>query len=91
MGSSKTVMKVVRVRPESALKVLRAIAQPRGYRVWGEGSGGQLLLAKYLRSSRNTVTVQPLDGKRTVIQKEKLTKVDVQWVAEQEKGTEEKQ
>lgn len=80
----KTVIKVVRVKPEGALKVLRAIAEPRGYRVWGEGGGGHLLLAKYLRSSSRTVTIQPLSGNRKTIEKKNLTPVDAAWVTEQE-------
>jgi hypothetical protein len=86
IGGSRSVMHVVRVRPEGSLKVLRAIAQPRGYRVWGEGGGGQLLLAKLLRSSRTSITIQPLGRKRMVIKTKNLTPVDAKWVEEQKKA-----
>lgn len=83
LGSSKTVMNVVRVQPENSLEVLRAIAEPRGYHVWGEGSKN-LVIAKYLSSSSRGVTIQPLTGKRTTIKREALTPVDEAWVSEQE-------
>jgi hypothetical protein len=83
LGSSKTVMNVVRVRPENSLDVLKAIAEPRGYHVWGEGSQ-HLVIAKYLSSSSRSVTIQPLSGKRTTIKREVLTPVDEEWVSAQE-------
>jgi hypothetical protein len=76
-------MNVVRVRPENSLDVLKAIAEPRGYHVWGEGSQ-HLVIAKYLSSSSRSVTIQPLSGKRTTIKREVLTPVDEEWVSAQE-------
>ncbi len=83
LGASKTVMKVVRVRPEGALELLRAIAEPRGYHVWGEG-GEQLVVAKYLSSSSRSIAVQSIAGKRKTIKRSALTPVDEEWVSEQE-------
>ncbi len=83
LGSSKTVMKVVLVRPENSLAVLRSIAEPRGYYVWGEGSK-RLVVAKYLSSSSRNVTVQSIAGKRATIKRSALTAVDEEWVSNQE-------
>lgn len=83
LGGSKTVMKIVRVNPKDSLPLLRELAEPRGYRVWGEGSQ-QLVLAKHMSSSSRTVRIEPLSGKRTEIKKSLLTKVDLKWVTEQE-------
>lgn len=83
LGSSKTVMNVVRIRPEDSLDVLKAIAAPRGYHVWGEGSQ-HLVIAKYLSSSSRGVTIQPLTGKRTTIKRQALSPTDEEWVSTQE-------
>lgn len=83
LGGSKTVMKIILVSPEGGLELLREIAEPRGYRVWGEGSQ-QFVLAKFKSSSSKTVRIEPLSGKRTEIKKTLLTEVDLKWVAEQE-------
>ena len=83
LGGSKTVMKLTIVSPEGSLELLRKIAEPRGFHVWGEGSKN-LVIAKYLRSSSKDVTLQPLEGKRKTIKRASLTAVDEQWVSKQE-------
>lgn len=59
LGGSKTVMKITLIDPEGGLELLRKIAEPRGYHVWGEGSQ-QLVLAKYVSSSSKTVKIELL-------------------------------
>ena len=83
LSGSKTVMKLTLINPDGSLELLRKIAEPRGYYVWGEGSEN-LVLAKYLRSSSKDVTIQPLDGKRRTIKRAALTAVDEKWVSDQE-------
>lgn len=83
LGGSKTVMKITLIDPEGGLELLRKIAEPRGYHVWGEGSQ-QLVLAKYVSSSSKTVKIELLGGKRTEIKKTLLTELDLDWVTEQE-------
>ena len=85
LGSSKTVMEVVRVQSDEVLKVLRPIAESRGYRVWGAGTGN-LVIAEYVRATRRSVTIRFLNGKRTSIKKRQIAPTDLQWVEEEGRG-----
>ena len=81
LSGSKTVKHFVAVRANSdeLLKVLRKITEPRGYRVWGEGSEA-FIIAKYIKSSPRSVVVEPLGERPKQISRTKLTPIDETWV-----------
>jgi len=88
IGGTKTIMEVKLIDTDVSLTALRPIAESRGYRVWGEG-GNRLGIAKFIKASKRTVTIQPIgDKKRRDIKRTTLTTFDEDWVKSQEKPKE---
>lgn len=83
-GGSRTVMHVVQVNPDNAVETLRPIAEARGLRVWGEGTGN-LVLAEFVRASSKELTIKLWDGKRKTIQMKAVGAIDSEWIESENK------
>jgi hypothetical protein len=84
-GASRTIMEVKLVDIDGTLKVLRPIAESRGFRVWGEG-GNRLGIAKFIRATKKSVTIHPIGAKKRMeLKRATLTPADEEWVKSQEK------
>jgi hypothetical protein len=84
IGVSRTVMHIVRVNPDDSVEALRPIAESRGMRVWGEGTGS-LVLAEFVRADSRELVIKLWEGKRKNILMKAVGDVDAKWI-ESEKG-----
>lgn len=85
IGGSRTVMHIVRVNPDNTLETLSPIAEARGMRVWGEGTGS-LVLAEFVRADSKELVIRLWDGKRKTISMKAIGESDIEWIeSEKEK------
>lgn len=84
IGGSRTVMHIVRVNPDNAVKTLRPIAEARGLRVWGEGTG-ELVLAEFVGANSQELTIKTWQGNRKRISMKKVGEIDSAWIEGQKK------
>jgi hypothetical protein len=84
IGGSRTVMHIVRVNPDNTLEILKPIAEDRGLRVWGEGTGN-LVLAEFVRANSRELTIKLWDGKRKTIPMKSVGPVDAAWIESEQK------
>ncbi len=83
-GGSRTVMHIVQVNPDNSVETLRPIAEARGLRVWGEGTGN-LVLAEFVRASTKELTIKLWDGKRKTIPMKAVGTIDSEWIESDQK------
>lgn len=83
-GGSQTVMHIVHVNPDNVVKTLRPIAEARGLRVWGEGTG-DLVLAEFVGANSRELTIKLWTGNRKRISMKAVGAIDIAWIAEQNK------
>lgn len=84
IGGSRTVMHIVRVKLDNAVKTLRPIAEARGLRVWGEGTG-DLVLAEFVGANSQELTIKTWQGNRKRISMKRVGEIDSAWIEGQKK------
>ncbi len=84
IGGSQTVMHIVHVNPDDTVETLRPIAEARGLRVWGDGTGN-LVLAEFVRASSRELVIKLWDGKRKTISMKDVGAIDAEWLKSENK------
>ncbi|GEM_PF-1079686 len=84
IGASRTVMHIVRPNPDNTVATLSPIAEARGLRVWGEGTGN-LVLAEFVQANSRELTIKLFNGKRKMILMKAVGTIDTAWIESEKK------